>query len=60
MERKMEKIEILLKKSCYIMDFLPERIEQDVLLVFDRDCLNLSVYNPAELVQSLMKKIAFS
>ena len=50
MERKMEKIEILLKKSCYIMDFLPERIEQDVLLVFDRDCLNLSVYNPAEFV----------
>lgn len=137
MESKRERIDILLKKSCYIMDFLPERVEQDnggsffdveyyllnsdkhvdlknrfvsvilklmcyyhvavlwgewidrpkpemiedavceimmdhsgtlnvlfveqdVLLVFDWDCLNLSVYNPAEDIQSVMKKIAFS
>ena len=29
MESKMEKIDILLKKSCYIMDFLPKQIEDD-------------------------------
>ena len=35
-------------------------VEKDILLVFDWDCLNLSVYNPAEDVQSIMERIAFS
>ena len=35
-------------------------VEEDVLLVFDWDCLNLAVYNPSEEVQSIMEKIAFS
>lgn len=35
-------------------------VEEDALLVFDWDCLNLSVYNPAEDVQSIMERIAFS
>ncbi len=34
--------------------------EEDMLLVFDRDCLNLSVYNPPQKVQPVMEKIAFS
>ncbi len=133
----MEKIDTLLEKSCYIMDFLPERVEpdnggqffdveyyllnsnqyvalkdrfvavilklmcyyhiaawwnewvdrpspemieeavreimdnhsgtlnivlveEDALLVFDRNCLNLAVYNPPEKVTSIMEKMAFS
>ena len=35
-------------------------VEEDVLLVFDWDCLNLSVYNPPEKAQSIMERIAFS
>ena len=35
-------------------------VEEDALLVFDWDCLNLSVYNPSEKTQSIMEKIAFS
>ena len=36
-------------------------VEADALLVFDWDCLNLSVYNPTENVQSIMmERIAFS
>ncbi len=34
--------------------------EEDALLVFDWDCLNLSVYNPPERMQGLMEKIAVS
>ena len=137
MEKDMEIIDALLNKPCYIMDFLPERVErdcggqffdvedyllnsdrhtglkdrfvavilklmcyyhvavwrngwidrpapkmiedaademmdnrsgtlnvllveEDALLVFDWDCLWLSVYNPPERVQFIMEKIAFS
>lgn len=35
-------------------------VEADALLVFDWDCLNLSVYNLTEDVQSIMERIAFS
>ena len=35
-------------------------VEADALLVFDWDCLNLSVYNPTEDVRSIMERIAFS
>lgn len=35
-------------------------VEEDALLVFDWDCLNLAVYNPSERAQSIMEKIAFS
>lgn len=35
-------------------------VEEDALLVFDWDCLNLSVYNPPKEVQLIMEKIAFS
>lgn len=35
-------------------------VEEDALLVFDWDCLNLSVYNPSDKAQSIMEKIAFS
>ena len=35
-------------------------VEEDALLVFDWDCLNLSVYNPTEDVRSIMERIAFS
>lgn len=34
--------------------------EEDALLVFDWDCLYLSVYNPPESMQELMKQIAIS
>lgn len=34
--------------------------EENVLVVFEWDCLNLSVYNPSEKVQTLMQKIAGS
>ena len=34
--------------------------EENVLVVFEWDCLNLSVYNPSEKVQTLMQKIAVS
>ena len=34
--------------------------EENALLVFDWDCLNLSVYNPTESMKSLMEKIALS
>lgn len=137
MKKELEKIDCLLEKNCYIMDFLPEQVKQDrngqffdveyyllnsnkrfgikdrfvavilklmcyypasvlwngwidrpspeiidnavneimdnhsgtlnvlfsdenTLLVFDWDCLNLSIYNPSEKVQSIMEKIAFS
>ena len=137
MESKMERMNALLKKPCFIMDFLPEQVkpdnggqffdveyyllssdkhievkdrfvavilklmcyyhvailqndwvdrpspklieeavceivenhsgtlnvlfvEEDALLVFDWDCLNLSVYNPTEDVRSIMERIAFS
>lgn len=33
---------------------------EDMLLVFDWDCLNLSVYNPPEKTHDLFKQIAFS
>lgn len=35
-------------------------VEADARLVFDWNCLNLSVYNPTEDVQSIMERIAFS
>ena len=35
-------------------------MEEDALLVFDWDCLNLSVYNPSDKAQSIMERIAFS
>lgn len=35
-------------------------VEEDALLVFDWDCLNLSVFNSPKEVQSIMEKIAFS
>lgn len=35
-------------------------VEEDALLVFDWDCLSLSVYNPSEKVQQLLEQIAFS
>ena len=35
-------------------------VDEDALLVFDWDCLNLSVYNPSEKAQSIMERIAFS
>lgn len=34
--------------------------EENALLVFDWDCLNLSVFNPTESMRSLMEKIALS
>ncbi|HBF7557053.1 TPA: hypothetical protein KOX55_000394 [Clostridioides difficile] len=34
--------------------------DENMLLVFDWDCLNLSVYNPPEKVQQLFEQIAFS
>ena len=34
--------------------------EENVLVVFEWDSLNLSVYNPSEKVQTLMQKIAVS
>jgi len=33
---------------------------ENTLLVFEWDCLNLSVYNPSEKIQSIIDKIAFS
>lgn len=34
--------------------------DENVLVVFEGDSLNLSVYNPSEEIQPIMKKIAFS
>lgn len=34
--------------------------DENALLVFDWDCLNLSVYNPSEEMQRLFEQIAFS
>lgn len=34
--------------------------EENAFLVFDRDCLNLSVYNPTENMKTLMEQIALS
>lgn len=34
--------------------------EEDALIIFEGDCLNLSVYNPSEGLQSLLQKIAIS
>ena len=34
--------------------------DENMLLVFDADCLNLSVYNPTEKVQQLLEQIVFS
>lgn len=34
--------------------------DENALLVFDGDCLNLSVYNPPEKMQQLFQQIAFS
>lgn len=34
--------------------------EEHALLVFNWDCLNLSVYNPSETMQRLFEQIAFS
>lgn len=34
--------------------------EEYALVVFDWDCLSLSVYNPSEKMQTLMEKVAFS
>ena len=34
--------------------------DEDMLLAFGWDCLNLSVYNPPEKVQQLLEQIAFS
>lgn len=35
-------------------------LEENALLVFEWDCLNLSVYNPTESMTSLMERIAAS
>ena len=35
-------------------------VEEDALLVFDWDCLNLAVYNLSEKAKSIMEKVAFS
>lgn len=34
--------------------------DENILLVFDWDCLNLSVYNPSEKSKQLFEQIAFS
>ena len=34
--------------------------EENMLLIFDRGCLNLSVYHPPEKAQRLLEQIAFS
>ncbi len=35
-------------------------VEENALLIFDWDCLNLAVYNPSEKTKYIMEKIAFS
>lgn len=35
-------------------------LDENMLLIFDWDCLNLSIYNPPEKAQHLLEQIAFS
>lgn len=49
--------EIMINHSGTLDCLFPE---EHALLVFDWDCLNLSVYNPSETMQRLFKQIAFS
>ena len=49
--------EIMVNHSGTLNCLFPD---ENMLLVFDWDCLNLSVYNIPEEVQQLFKKIAFS
>lgn len=34
--------------------------EENALVVFEWDCLNLSVYNPSEKMQAIMERLSFS
>lgn len=49
--------EIMINHSGTLDCLFPE---EHALLVFDWDCLNLSVYNPSETMQRLFEQIAFS
>lgn len=49
--------EIMINHSGTLDCLFPE---EHALLVFNWDCLNLSVYNPSETMQRLFKQIAFS
>lgn len=46
----------IMEKRSGALDVL--LVEEDTLLVFDFDCLNLAVYNPPERVRGIMEKIA--
>ena len=48
---------IMDNRSGWLNVLLPE---ENALVVFEWDCLNLSIYNPSEEIQIIMKKIAFS
>ena len=54
MGRDTDILDRLLEKPCYIM------AEEDALLIFDWDCLHLTVYNPSEEFGSLAERIAWS
>lgn len=49
--------EIMNQPSQTFLALLPK---QDTLIVFAWDCLNLSVYNPPENLQSVLEKLSFS
>lgn len=49
--------EIMVNHSGTLNCLFPD---ENMLLVFEWDCLNLSVYNPPEKVQRLFEQIAFS
>lgn len=49
--------EIMINHSGTLDCLFPE---EHALLVFNWDCLNLSVYNPSETMQRLFEQIAFS
>ena len=49
--------EIMVNHSGTLNCLFPD---ENMLLVFDWDCLNLSVYNPPEKARRLLEKIAFS
>lgn len=49
--------EIIINHSGTLDCLFPE---EHALLVFNWDCLNLSVYNPSETMQRFFKQIAFS
>lgn len=50
-------VEIMTNHSGTLNCLFPD---ENALLVFDWDCLNLSVYNPSEKMQRLFEQIAFS